>query len=86
MKRTSFLAQSQGFESKAEYYDYVIGSRITGQHNQARELFNAIVNYDMDGQELARFYAYVEEVYSLEYLTELKEYFRKNQPNIVTFD
>ena len=48
-----------GLETLEEYYDYIIYSRINGQHKQSRMLFWNLGDDGMQGQR-AGFFDYVE--------------------------
>jgi hypothetical protein len=56
MENKQFIT-AHGFESIEQYFDYIIESRINGQHSQARELFNQLSD-GMQGQR-AQFFEYI---------------------------
>jgi hypothetical protein len=75
--------QDYGFEDINDYFDYIVDSRMNGQHKQARNLYNAL----SDGQKETLFY-YYEYVYFYEassmdeeenYVEEFKNYLN-NKP------
>jgi hypothetical protein len=80
---TQYTIDELGFEFLEDYFDYILESKINGQHKQARELFNKL-SEGMQGQRAA-FFDYVETLYHYETseetgnpFEELKEYFNKN--------
>lgn len=56
--RTPKYATDLGFTTKEEYFDYIIESKVNGQHAQAKELY-----YNLPLDDINYFYSYVEEVY-----------------------
>jgi hypothetical protein len=55
------LARELDFSTEEEYFDYIMESKINGQHAQARGLF-----HKMEPFEKAKFFDYVEELYYYE--------------------
>lgn len=55
------LSQYGDFETLEEYNDYIIESRINGQHKQAKQLYN-----NFTSQERAQFWDYIETAYHYE--------------------
>lgn len=75
---TQTIIHEYGFETLEDYFDYIVESRVNGQHKQARELFNALGN-----EQKGHFFNYYEIVYHYEalsadmettYVQELKDY------------
>lgn len=59
--RAPKYATDLDFTTKEEYFDYIIESKVNGQHAQAKELFR---NLPLD--DIKEFYNYVEETYYYE--------------------
>lgn len=85
---TQYTIDQLGFEFIEDYFDYIIESKINGQHKQARDLFSKLTE-GMQGQRVA-FFDYVETLYHYETseekgnpFQELKKYFGvlKNEEN-----
>lgn len=47
--------------SLEEYFEYIVESRVNGQHKQARELFR-----DLSDEQKSEFFAYTETLYFYE--------------------
>ena len=45
-KYAETLAREYDFETKEEYFDYIVESLINGQRQQVRKLFNQMKAYD----------------------------------------
>ena len=56
--------QELGFKTLQEYFEYIVESRINGQHKQARELFKRL-SEGMQGQRV-EFFRWLEESYYYE--------------------
>jgi len=72
------LLRTYEFEHEHEYFQYIIESRLNGNIKQSRMLYDELYKGMQDGEHL-RFFEYVEDCYSPEYMEELKE-FLKNKP------
>ena len=77
---TQEIINDFGFESLEDYFDYILESKINGQHTQARDLFSKL-SEGMQGERVA-FFDYVESLYHYETseekgnpFEELKKYF-----------
>ena len=68
------LLNTYEFEHEHEYFQYIIESRLNGNIKQSRMLFNQLYDEGMQCGERLRFFNWVEECYSLEYLKELKKF------------
>ena len=55
------LSQYGNFETLEEYNDYIIESRINGQHKQAKQLYNNLTR-----EEQTQFWDYIETAYHYE--------------------
>ena len=51
---TQYTIDQLGFEFIEDYFDYIIESKINGQHKQARDLFSKLTE-GMQGQRVAFF-------------------------------
>lgn len=76
--KSLYELRKYGFEYQYEYFQYIIDSRINGNIEQSRMLYNKLYKGMQDGEHLG-FFEYVEQCYSPEYLEELKD-FLKNKP------
>ena len=65
--------QSLGMETIEDYFEYILESKINGQHRQAKILFEDLEE-GMQGQR-AYFFRYVEDYFSNIDVEELKMYF-----------
>jgi hypothetical protein len=61
--RVPKYATDLGFATKEEYFDYIMESKINGQHAQAKGLY-----YNLPLDDIKEFYNYVEELYYYEAL------------------
>jgi hypothetical protein len=65
--------QSLQMETIEDYFEYILESKINGQHRQAKILFEDLEE-GMQGQQ-AEFFRYVEDYFSNIDVEELKMYF-----------
>jgi succinate dehydrogenase flavin-adding protein (antitoxin of CptAB toxin-antitoxin module) len=65
--------QSLQMETIEDYFEYILESKINGQHRQAKILFEDLEE-GMKGQQ-AEFFRYVEDYFSNMDVEELKMYF-----------
>ena len=70
----SLTLQSLSMETIEEYFEYILESKINGQHKQAIYLFKDLDSDGMKGQR-AQFFWYVEENFENIDIEKLKRYF-----------
>lgn len=61
------FAKELGFNTKEEYFQYIIESNLNGNKKQSRELYNNLLNDGMQG-ERASFWAWLKKTYCEEIL------------------
>lgn len=69
----SLTLQSLSMETIEDYFEYILESKINGQHRQAINLFRDLDSDGMQGQQ-AQFFWYVEENFENIDIKKLKTY------------